>query len=285
MLAEHQHGLVTRRQLTELGVGRGAVEHRLRVGSLHVVRRGVFAVGHRALRSRAHLLAAVLASPPGTVLSHRSAAALLGFRRSAATTVEVTVPSRRRGPNGLRVHHSALPPEHVTIHDAIPVTTPERTLLDLAAVLRPEALRHALEEAELQARPDWRVLGELVAAADGRRGVRALRAILEERSVGDRITKSRLERAFLAFLRRHGLPLPQTNAFVEGYEVDCVWRDARLVVELDSRLHLDHGKFQRDRTRDRALTIARWRVIRVTWEHIHAGEHALQRDLRSLTTR
>jgi very-short-patch-repair endonuclease len=285
MLASRQHGLVTRRQLTELGVGRGAVEHRLRVGSLHAVRRGVFAVGHRALGAKAHLLAAVLAAPPGTVLSHRSAAALWGFRRSAATTVELTVPARRRGPRGLRVHHAPLPPEHVTTHDAIPVTTPERTLLDLAAVLRPDALRHALEEAEVQVRPDWRLLGELVAAADGRRGVRALRAILDERSVGERITKSQFERRFLDFLRRHDLPLPQTNTYVEGFEVDCVWRDARLVVELDSRLHLDHGKFQRDRAKDRALTVAGGKVIRVTWDQLHTGEHALRRDLHHLTTR
>ena len=69
-----------------------------------------------------------------------------------------------------------------------------------------------------------------------------------------------------------------------GYEVDCVWRGARLIVELDSRLHLDHGKFERDRARDRALTIAGWRVVRVTWEHIHAGEDALRRDLAFLTT-
>ena len=166
----------------------------------------------------------------------------------------------------MRACTTPLPCDQVTMVDGIPVTTVERTLLDLAAVLRPDALRHALEE------------------ADGRRGVRALRAILDERSVGTRITKSHLERAFLAFLRRHGLPLPQTNTHIEGYEVDCVWRGARLIVELDSRLHSNHGKFERDRARDRALTIAGWRVVRVTWEHIHAGEEDLDRDLRFLTT-
>jgi very-short-patch-repair endonuclease len=284
MLAEAQHGLVTRRQLETLGLGRGAIEHRIAVGSLHRVRRGVYAVGHRALRPRAHILAVVLAAGPGVAVSHRSAAALSRIRRSASATVEITVPDRRRGPADARVHHAPLPPDQVTIVDGIPVTTVERTLLDLAAVLRPEALRHALEEAEMQVRPDWRVLAELVAAAGGRRGVRALRAILDERSVGTRTTKSGLERAFLVFLRRHGLPLPDTNAWIEGYEVDCVWRGARLIVELDSRLHLDHGKFERDRARDRALTIAGWRVVRVTWEHIHAGEDALHRDLVFLTT-
>ena len=284
MIAERQHGLITRAQLRTIGISTSAIDRRLAAGDLHPLWRGVYAVGHRALRPRAYLLAVVLAAGPGAVLSHRSAAALSCIRASASTKVEITVPDRRRGPAGARVHHASLPPDQVTIIDGIPVTTVERTLLDLAAVLRPDALRHALEEAEIQARPDWRVLGELVDTADGRRGVRALRAILEERSVGSRITKSHLERAFLAFLRRNALPLPQTNTHVAGYEVDCVWPDARLVVELDSRLHANHGKFERDRARDRALTIAGWRVVRVTWEHIHAGEEELHRDLLLLTT-
>ena len=283
-IAERQHGLITRAQLTELGVGRGALQHRIGAGALHKVHHGVYAVGHRALRPQAKLLGLVLASGPDAALSHAAAAHLRRIRRSAAALVDVTRPSRGRAPAGVRLHCMPLPPDQVTIVDGIPVTTVECTLLDLAAVLRPDALRHALEEAEIQARPDWRVLGELVAAADGRRGVRALRAILNERSVGTRITKSHLERAFLAFLRRHGLPLPQTNTHIEGYEVDCVWRGARLIVELDSRLHSNHGKFERDRARDRALTIAGWRVVRVTWEHIHAGKEDLDRDLRLLTT-
>ena len=285
MLAESQHGLVTRRQLVACGLTSNAIDRRLADGALHVVRRGVYAVGHTALRPRAHLLAVVLAAGPGTALSHRSAAALWGIRPSSAVRVDITVPDRRRGPRGVRVHHAPLPTDHVTTHGGICVTTAERTLLDLAAVLRPDALRYTLEEAEIQARPDWRVLGEMVAAADGRRGIRALRAILDERSVGQRITRSELERAFLRFLRRHGLPLPETNAWIDGYEVDCVWRGARLIVELDSRLHSNHGKFERDRARDRALTIAGWRVVRVTWEHIHAGEQDLAADLRRLTTR
>ncbi len=283
-IAERQHGLITRAQLVELGLGRGALRHRIETGALHKVHHGVYAVGHRALRGEAKLLGRVLASGPDAALSHASAAHLCRIRRSAAVLTDVTRPSRGRAPAGVRLHCMPLPPDQVTVVDGIPVTTVERTLLDLAAVLRPEALRRTLEEAEMQVRPDWGVLGELVAAADGRRGVRALRAILDERSVGARITKSRLERAFLAFLRRHGLPLPQTNAHVEGYEVDCLWRGARLIVELDSRLHMDHGKFERDRARDRALTIAGWRVVRVTWQHIHAGEDALRRDLLLLTT-
>ena len=106
-------------------------------------RRGVYAVGHTALAPRAHAMAAVLAAGAGAVLSHVSAAALHGIRPSASSRHDVTVADRRRGPSGVRVHHAALPPGDVTVVDGIPVTTIERTLLDLAAVLRPPALRHA----------------------------------------------------------------------------------------------------------------------------------------------
>ena len=104
------------------------------------------------------------------------------------------------------------------------------------------------------------VLGELVAAADGRRGVRALRAILDERSVGNRITKSHLERACLAFLRRHGLPLPQTNTRSRATRSTACGAAPGSSWSSTAELHSNHGKFERDRARDRALTIAGWRV-------------------------
>jgi very-short-patch-repair endonuclease len=264
-------------------LGRGAIAHRIETGALHVVRRGVYAVGHRALRPRAHVLAAVLAAGPGAVLSHRSAAALWGIRPTSAARADVTVPDRRRGAQGVRIHHAALPPEHVTTHDGIPVTTVERTLLDLAAILALDALRHTLEEAEIQVGPDWRVLGEM--AARPRRGARALRRLIEERSDAPVVTRSVLERRFLDFCRRHDLPLPETNTYVEGFEVDCVWRDRRLVAELDSRRHHDHGEaFERDRHRDRVLTTAGWRPIRITWRQQRDEPAALAADLRRLTT-
>ena len=283
MLAERQHGVVSRAQLLQLGLGASAIDRRVHAGTLHVLRRGVYAVGHRALRPRARMVAALLDCGPGAVLSHASAAALWGIRPSAAGRVDVTVTDRRRGRPGVRLHHAALSPEQITVIDRIAVTTIERTILDLAACVDAGALRYAIEQAEHLQLPDWRVLRELVDAAAGRRGIRALRVIIDEHATGGQVTKSRLERAFQAFLRRHpDLPHPETNARIEGYEVDCVWREARLIVELDSRLHLGFGKFERDRRRDRVLTAAAWRVVRVTWEHIHGEPRSLYRDLTTL---
>jgi very-short-patch-repair endonuclease len=281
--AAAQHGLITRAQLLGLGLGRGGIEHRIETGALHVVRRGVYAVGHTALRPRARLLSATLFVGADAVVSHATAADLHEIRHSASARVDVTVPRHIRGPAGVRVHIAALPPEHVTAVDAIPVTTVERTLYDGSAIWRPPVLRRAMEAAEAARLVDWRTLEEMAAGGDRRRGIRALRAILSERSIGERITRQELEARFLDLLRAAALPLPATNLIVEGLEVDCAWPGARLIVELDSRTH--HGTadaFERDRRRDRVLALAGWRVIRVTWRQLHDEPEALARDLRAL---
>jgi hypothetical protein len=87
-LARRQWGVVSRSQLLELGVRRGAIEKRLWAGRLHILYRGVYAVGHTRLRPEGHRLAAVLACGPRAALSHRSAAAHWGCwapTRSAPT--------------------------------------------------------------------------------------------------------------------------------------------------------------------------------------------------------
>jgi very-short-patch-repair endonuclease len=283
MIAGHQHGLVSRAQLHGIGLSASAIDRRITNGGLHRIRPGVYAVGHRALLPRARLMAAVLACGPGAVVSHASAAALWGIRPSAATRIDVTVADRRRGRAGVRVHHAPLPPEHVTVVDGIPVTTIERTIVDLAAAVRPAVLRRAMEAAETARLPDWRIVDELVDAGDGRRGIRALRAIRAENSIGARLTRSELERDFLDVLRRHDLPLPETNVVIEGFEVDCVWREHRLIVELDSRRHHDGtDAFERDRRRDRVLTAAGWRAIRITHRQQRYEDAAVAADLRRL---
>src|SRR4051812_43943000 len=146
-LAARQHGVVSRAELIELGVG--GVDERIARGLLHAIHRGVYAVGHRRLTPEGGWMAAVLAAGPGAVLSHRGAAALWGIRRSTRSTTEVIAPRRCRRP-GIDAHHIVLPPDEVTVHDGIPVTTPARTLFDLAAVVTHQQLRHALNEAEIR---------------------------------------------------------------------------------------------------------------------------------------
>lgn len=116
-----------------------------------------------------------------------------------------------------------------------------------------------------------------------RPGLAAIRALLAEASIGARVVRSELEERFQAFLLNARLPLPQTNQRVEGYEVDCVWPDQRLIVELDGRAVHDTGQaFERDRVRDRVLTAAGWHVIRVTWRQLSEESELLEADLRQL---
>jgi predicted transcriptional regulator of viral defense system len=281
-LAERQHGVVARAQLDELGMGRGAIEWRLRNRRLHRVHQNVYAVGHRVLSVRGRWMAAVLAAGPGAVLSHRDAGALLGLRASAGGLVEVTAPRRHNRP-GLRIHRADLAPDEVTEVDGIPVTTVARTLLDLAAVLPRAQVERAIERAEALGLADTVSLDALLQRHRGRRGTATLR---EARDTGiePALTRSELEDRFLTFLDARGLPRPEVNVDLQlagrWIQPDFLWRDQRLIVELDG--HQTHGTraaFERDRERDRILQADGWRVIRVTWRQLHDDPDAVARDL------
>ncbi|HEX6584820.1 MAG TPA: DUF559 domain-containing protein [Thermoleophilaceae bacterium] len=226
-------------------------------------------------------MAAVLACGPGAALSHHSAAALWGIRQS--DRIEVTRRTSYRGTKDITVHRSPLRHDERTTHRGIPTTTVPRTLLDLSAVVRPDALRSALRQAEQLRLTDPLSLIDLTERYPRRPGLAAIRALLEEATMGVRVIRSELEERFQAFLLRAGLPLPQTNQRVEGYEVDCVWPEQRLIVELDGHaFHSPTHAFEDDRARDRRLEAAGWRVIRVTWRQLHEEPELVEADLRRL---
>jgi Transcriptional regulator, AbiEi antitoxin/Protein of unknown function (DUF559) len=265
-LAARQHGVVSREQLEALGVGRRAVSHRAAAGRLHRVHRGVYAVGHPILTPNGHRMAAVLACGPGAALSHASAAALWGIRPTAATRIDVSVPGaggRAKRPR-LRVHRaSGLQPTEVTKHQAIRVTTPARTLLDLAAQLPRRALERALDQAEILELFDLTALGAVVRAHERERGAGALSRALQDHHAGTTLTKSTLEELMLTICADHGLPQPQVNAWVEGVEVDFLFAAEKLVVEADSwKYHRTKRAFERDRERDAILAQAGYRALR-----------------------
>ena len=284
-LARRQHGVVSRAQLVAAGLGPGAIEHRERMGRLHRLHRGVYAVGHRRLTRQGRWMAAVLACGEGAVLSHRSAAALWGIRRAAAAAVDVSVPTRagRARHAGIAVHRPRrLTDADRTQHDAIPVTTPARTLADLAAILTPPQLERAVTATEELRLFD---LHAVTAAARGRPGSAALTRVLAAWTTVE-ITRSELEDRFLALCHDHGLPRPAVNGRVHGYEVDFHWPAQRLVVEADSRRHhATRAAFEADRARDADLLVAGYRVVRFTYAQITDGHHAAARTLRALLRR
>ena len=280
-LAEGQYGVVTRTQLSELGVGRGAIKYRLDEGRLCPIHRGVYTVGHRLLTRNGRWMAAVLACGTGAVLSHRAAAALWGIR--GGTTIEVTVPRGRRGPRGIKLHWTDLPDDETTTHHRIPTTTVPRTLLDLSAVVTRDELRSATRQAEQLALRDPLWLGDLIERYPRRPGLPTVRAVVQEAQRGLTRIKSELEERFQAFLINAGIPLPKTNIRIEGMEVDCVWPEQRLIVELDGHAsHAPAHAFEADRARDRRLEAAGWRVIRVTWRQLHETPGEIEADLRRL---
>jgi predicted transcriptional regulator of viral defense system len=149
-LASRQYGVVARRQLRALGLSDGAIAHRAASGRLHRVHHGVYAVGHAVLVARGHWMAAVLGCAPGAVLSHAAAGALWGLRRSATTVIDVTVPGSggRHRKQGIRIHRARSLDGRTATEAGIPVTTPERTILDLAATLPRRPLERVLDQAE-----------------------------------------------------------------------------------------------------------------------------------------
>lgn len=286
-LAGQQHGVVARRQVVGLGFGGDAIAHRIAVGRFHVVFAGVYAVGHAAIGREGRWMAAVLASGEGAVLSHRSAACLWGLRIKAPAPHDVTVTCSTGSIRGLRRHRSILLRDELAVRDGVPVTCVARTLFDIAAGAAPWEFERAVREAEFLRLPLAPSLEEVYERRRGRRGAKLVRATLENLSrLPGGTSRSGLEDRFLRFVRSAGLPLPETNALLrlEGnsYEADCVWREQRVIAELDG--HQAHGTrsaFEEDRERDRRLQARGWRVVRITWRHLNQPE-SLARDLRGL---
>lgn len=235
-------------------------------------------------------MAAVLACGPGAVLSHRSVAELLGIRWAESLLIDVSTPGRRghRRP-GIVVHSGDVLTEvDLTVVSGIPATTVARTLLDLASVVGPDALRRACREAEVQRLFDLRAVNDLLNRSRGRRGVRVLRNVVEGMGEPSH-TRSELEERFLGLCLQAGLPRPSVNSTVEVageiLEVDFAWPSHHLVVEADGRLFHDTASaFERDRRRDQLLARAGWRVIRCTWRQATREPGDLVATIRSLLT-
>ncbi|HWW67602.1 MAG TPA: type IV toxin-antitoxin system AbiEi family antitoxin domain-containing protein [Solirubrobacterales bacterium] len=262
-LAERQHGVVSARQLAELGYSRAAISRQAVAGRLHLVHRGVYAVGHAALSRQGQCLAAVLSCGEDALLSHRSAAWLWGLTAKWEQVVDVTVAVPRHTRPTIRLHSARLASADSDSSEWIPVTAVPRTLLDFAAA-EPRFLRRTLDRAERFGLLDLLAIDALLARSVGRRGVDRLRQALDiYRS--PTFTRSGLERRFLELVSDAGLPRPSTNLFVEGYELDAYWPAERFAVELDTYdYHGGHAAFEADRLRQEELKLAGIEMTRIT---------------------
>jgi very-short-patch-repair endonuclease len=220
-------------------------------------------------------MAAVLACGTGASLRGRSAAALWRIRPRWPNSVEVTAPTDRRHP-GIRIRHSRQ--AETTVHYGIPVATPAQTLLDLADVLDDKQLARAVNEAYVQKLTTPRQLADLLTRSPGRRTSR-----LKPHTTATGPTRSELEDAFLRFIKRHRLPVPEMNQKIAGHEVDAVWRAQKLVAELDSYTFDDTRQaFERDRDRDADLLTAGFRTNRITHTRLEQNATKEAERLREL---
>ena len=235
-------------------------------------------------------MAAVLLAGDGAVLSHCGAADLWELRASKEDEIDVTAGSDRRGDEQVLIHRDLLDARDTTIRFGIPVTKPLRTLLDLAACVPPQELERAIRQAVYRRLTTTAALAEAVQNRAGRRGNKNLRNALVNLGEAPGLTRSDLEQDFLRFLRRHRLPMPKLNVEMrirsQRIEADCLWREQRVIIELDGRdAHDSTPAFESDRARDLALQAAGWRTGRVTSRRLRHDAKALAKELRALTAR
>jgi very-short-patch-repair endonuclease len=276
-LASRQRGVVARTQLRAIGLSRHAIDRRLKAARLHPIYRGVYLVGHSFPPPGARELGAVLACGRGAVVSHRAAAALWRLLPGAGREIDVTVPGRdRRRTDGIRTHRVGdLEPRDVRRLGGIPVTAPARTILDLASVVPPRELERALAEAEARRLTHGGQLLSLLARVGPRPGVATLRSLVGA-DAHPALTRSEAEERLLALIRASELPRPEINVRVGPHEVDFLWRNQRLVVEVDGfRFHSSRAAFERDRLQDAELAAMGFRVVRVTWRQLVDGPEAV----------
>lgn len=267
-IAAVQKTLLTTEQLEGCGLGNDAVTYRLKTGRLHVVFRGVLSMGCGELPPLARELAALLACGKHSFLSHASAAFVWGLRETAPAQVEVSVVGRCCGSrNGMRVHRVRdIDRREIRRHEGLWLSSPARVCLEVAAT-SPSDVPGLIDAGLGNRRIKKRDLEAVVRRHRGDRGVARLAAILGDESAMT-ITRSRAEKAMLKLIRDARLPAPEVNVRFGPYQPDFLWREQRLIVELDSYgFHGGPRAFQTDREKDLFYRDARFDVLRFTRAH------------------
>lgn len=283
-MAARQHGNITRAQVIALGLSDAAISYRAATGRLHRVCCGVYSVGRPPITSLERAAAAVLACGDGAGLTRASAMTLWGFWKRWDIPFEVIVP-RERQIRGITTHRSrSLAPRDLTSQLGIRVTTPARTLLDIAPRLDDAALTRAVNDARLSSYLKLAALADLVERCPTHPGAPRLRALL---STGDGPTRAGWEDDFPSFCEHFGLPRPLMAEPVLWYTADALFVAERVIVELDGYdAHSGRAAFESDRDRDADTLAAGFVTVRITWERIHeTAAHEAARLHAILATR
>jgi very-short-patch-repair endonuclease len=264
--------MVTWEELQDAGLSRRAVAHRVAHGRLYRIHRTVYLLEPPETAHRITLLAAAVAvCGPDAILSHRSAAEVWGLRPAHPGDIDVTVVGRNPGNRrqGIRAHRArTLDSMDIRVRQGLRVTAPGRVALELATELDTGRLEQLLARARVELAMRDGDVSATLHRYPRYPGAAILRAAMA-RSDGPSLTRSQAERRLLDLVRQAGLQAPVTNVRSGGYEVDFLWRDSRLVVEVDGyAFHQDRAAFERDRRKDAALLASGLRVMRFTWRQI-----------------
>jgi very-short-patch-repair endonuclease len=290
LIAESQLGVIALQQLRGVGLSDSTIAEAVARGRLHRVFHGVYSVGHKYLTEHARLLAATLACGPGSVVSHGTAAWLLGLTNRQLEALDIISPVEA-GRKIAGVRRRFVPPPvgaEVWMRGRVPVTSPARTIVDYAGISDTKSLSDVIEQAAVSGLLDVAAIDRVL---DGprRRGARRLLRLVEpwrRYRPGIKI-RSRMEAKLLPLLTEAGLPIPQTNARLrvsgKTYEVDFLWRRQKLAVETDGgRFHDNPAAGRRDSNRNRALTTAGYRIPRLGWEDLRDRPDEVMREIAHL---
>jgi very-short-patch-repair endonuclease len=279
-IARDAHGIVTHDELRRAGITTKEIRTRRKRGSLLVVFRGVYRVGHAAPSVEATYMAAVKACGKGAVLRGRPAGFHFGILRGGPPPAEVVAPTERRIKEVSVKRSRKLDPRDCTVWRGIPVTSLPRTLVDLAAVLDEQALAQAVHEASVRHGITPAQVHAVLRRNPNAKGAQKLRSVLDGTTP---LLLSRLERGFRRLLKRHKLPLPQTNTRIDGRYVDCRWPRHKLTVELDGyRSHSSRHAWEADRRREREAYARGDAFRRYTWADVFEDQKAMLGELSGL---
>lgn len=273
--ASEHHGVLLPSVLAAAGITRRQCQYRVRQGEWKRLDSGIYVVAGTPESFEMHALAA-LAAVPHSVLSHRSAANVWRFGVSSHPNIELTTDlDRRVRLGGITVARSPLTSVDITRRGAFRLTTIERTIVDLGAVVSDGALLRVIEDQIITGRTTHDRLVSVVGrlCGSGRRGSARLRRVMGQLDDGAP-TESELERLFVRVMAQAGVgPFDRQAALPwspeERGRVDFVERSARVIFELDGRAyHARLAAFEQDRRRDQSAAVAGWRTIRFTWTQL-----------------
>jgi very-short-patch-repair endonuclease len=288
-IAGAQRSRVNRRQLLAAGLDSNAIDRLARGALLRRVHCGVFAVGPDVAIPLADETAALLAVRAGAALSHHTAAILWRLRGpdSGDGLIHLTVPGASvQDRVGVRVHRSTvLRGRDVRMREGLPVTSPARALLDLAPIIPARETERALDQMLIQRLGTLGHINELLRRAGRHAGCAPLQALVADHTTST-FTRSEAEERFLALMRRSGLPRPLVNVRRHGFEIDFLWPDQGVAVEIDGfAFHSTRDRFEADRRRDARLRKAGILVIRITWRQLQREPEAVIADVAQALAR